>query len=83
VPYVLFGAIPLGLSSFFLWTPVQQPPWMLAAYFLVLLFIFDTLYSLSSIAYNSLFPEVAPTVRDRVDLSTVREILGTIALLTS
>jgi hypothetical protein len=45
--YVLFGAIPLGLSFFFLWTPVQQPPWMLAAYFLVLLFIFDTLYSLT------------------------------------
>jgi GPH family glycoside/pentoside/hexuronide:cation symporter len=83
VPYVMFGAIPLGLSFFFLWTPVPQPPWMLAAYFLVLLFIFDTLYSLTIIAYNSLFPEVAPTVRDRVDLSTVREILGTIALLMS
>jgi GPH family glycoside/pentoside/hexuronide:cation symporter len=47
------------------------------------LFIFDTLYSLTFIAYNSLFPEVAPNVRDRVDLSTVREILGTIALLLS
>lgn len=83
VPYVAFGAIPLGLSFFFLWTPPQQPAWMLAAYFLILLFIFDTLYSLTIIAYNSLFPEVAPTVRDRVDLSTVREILGTIALLLS
>jgi len=56
---------------------------MLAAYFLIILFIFDTLYSLTIIAYNSLFPEVAPTVRDRVDLSMVREILGTIALLLS
>ncbi len=83
VPYVAFGAIPLGLSFFFLWTPPHQPAWMLAAYFLILLFIFDTLYSLTIIAYNSLFPEVAPTVRDRVDLSTVREILGTVALLLS
>lgn len=83
VPYVAFGAIPLGLSFFFLWTPVQKPAWLLAAYFLMILFIFDTLYSLTIIAYNSLFPEVAPTVRDRVDLSTVREILGTIALLLS
>jgi GPH family glycoside/pentoside/hexuronide:cation symporter len=83
VPYVLFGAIPLGLSFFFLWTPVKQPPWMLAAYFLMILFIFDTLYSLTIIAYNALFPEVAPTVRDRVDLSATREILATVALLLS
>ena len=83
VPYVTFGAIPLGLSFFFLWTPPAKPAWLLATYFLMILFIFDTLYSLTIIAYNSLFPEVAPTVRDRVDLSAVREILGTIALLAS
>lgn len=83
VPYITFGAIPLGLSFFFLWTPIQQPPWMLATYFFIILFIFDTLFSITHIAYNSLFPEVAPTVHDRVDLSVVREILGTIALLAS
>jgi GPH family glycoside/pentoside/hexuronide:cation symporter len=83
VPYVAFGAIPLGLSFFFLWTPPTQSPWVMAAYFFMVLFIFDTLYSLTIIAYNALFPEVAPTVRDRVDLSAVREILATVALLLS
>lgn len=83
VPYVAFGAIPLGLSFFFLWTPPGHSPWMLAAYFLMILFIFDTLYSLTIIAYNALFPEVAPTVHDRVDLSATREILATVALLLS
>lgn len=81
IPYVAFGAIPLGLSFFFLWTPPTQSPWLLAAYFLIILFIFDTLYSLTIIAFNALFPEVAPTVRDRVDLSATREILATVALL--
>ena len=56
VPYILFGAIPLGLSFFFLWTPPQTSPFVLAAYFFIMLFIFDTLYSLTIIAYNSLFP---------------------------
>ena len=83
VPYVAFGAIPLGLSFFFLWTPPTQSPWILAAYFLMILFIFDTLYSLTIIAYNALFPEVAPTPRDRIDLSATREILATFALLAS
>lgn len=81
VPYVFFGAIPLGISFFFLWTPPGHSAWVLAGYFLAILFIFDTLYSLTIIAYNALFPEVAPTNRDRVDLSAVREILATIALL--
>jgi glycoside/pentoside/hexuronide:cation symporter, GPH family len=81
VPYVFFGAIPLGLSFFFLWTPPGHSPLALAAYFLFILFLFDTLFSLTQIAYNALFPEVAPTLRDRVDLSAVREILATVALL--
>lgn len=83
VPYVAFGAIPLGLSFFFLWTPPGHSPFVLAAYFFAMLFIFDTLYSLTIIAYNALFPEVAPTNRDRVDLSATREILATVALLIS
>jgi glycoside/pentoside/hexuronide:cation symporter, GPH family len=61
----------------------KQSPWVLAAYFLMILFIFDTIYSLTIIAYNSFFPEVAPTPRDRIDLSVVREILATVALLAS
>jgi GPH family glycoside/pentoside/hexuronide:cation symporter len=81
VPYVRFGAIPLGLSFFFLWTPPTQSPWILAAYFFMMLFVFDTLYSLTIIAYSALFPEVAPTPRERVNLATIREILATIGLL--
>ena len=40
VPYVSFGAIPLGLSFFFLWTPLKHSPWVLAAYFFMILFVF-------------------------------------------
>jgi GPH family glycoside/pentoside/hexuronide:cation symporter len=71
------------LAFFFLWTPPSQSPFILAAYFLMILFIFDTLYSLTFIAYNALFTEVAPTPRDRIDLSATREILATFALLLS
>lgn len=83
IPYVWFGAIPLGLSFLLLWTPVERPPWMLAAYFLMILFVFDTLYSLLLICYNSLYVEVAPSVNERVDLAMVREIVATVALLAS
>lgn len=81
IPYVAFGAIPLGLSFFFLWTPPTHSPLILAVYFFIILFIFDTIYSLIYVAYNALFPEVAPTPRDRIDLSVTREVLGAVALL--
>jgi glycoside/pentoside/hexuronide:cation symporter, GPH family len=83
IPYVVVGAVPLGLAFFFLWTPIQSPPWMLAVYFISILFVFDALYSLIIICYNSLFTEVAPTLRERVNLSTVREVTATIALLAA
>lgn len=83
VPYILFGAIPLGLSFFFLWTPPKHNPWLMATYFFILLFIFDTLYTITLIAYNALFPQVAPAIKDRVNLSTWREALGVIGLLLS
>jgi len=83
VPYVLFGAIPLGLSFFFLWTPPGHNPLVLAVYFLIILFVFDTLYSLTWVAYTALFPEIALTVRERVNLSVAREVLAVIALLLS
>jgi GPH family glycoside/pentoside/hexuronide:cation symporter len=83
IPYIYFGAIPLGLSFFFLWTPLTTSPWVMALYFFMALFIFDTLYSLTIIAYNSLFPEVAESLTERISLSTIREILAVIGLLAA
>lgn len=83
IPYIYFGAIPLGLSFFFLWTPPTTTPWVMALYFFMALFIFDTLYSLTIIAYNSMFPEVAETLAERISLSTIREILAVIGLLAA
>ncbi|KXK15819.1 MAG: Na+/melibiose symporter-like protein [Chloroflexi bacterium OLB14] len=81
IPYVAFGAIPLGISFYFLWAPPTHSPFILAAYFLVILFIFDTLYSLTIVAYNALYITVAPTPPERINLSTVREIFSTIGSL--
>jgi GPH family glycoside/pentoside/hexuronide:cation symporter len=81
IPYILFGAIPLGLSFFLLWTPPQGNPLLTALYFLVMVFIFDTIYSLLIMAYNALFPELAQDVATRSRLAMAREMLAIIALL--
>jgi GPH family glycoside/pentoside/hexuronide:cation symporter len=81
IPYILFGAIPLGISFFFLWTPPKDPLWVTAIYFFVILFIFDTLYTIVIMAYNALFTELASGLEDRSSLAAVREGLAVIGLL--
>lgn len=81
IPYILFGAVPLGISFFLLWTPPQGNPLLTAIYFLVAVFVFDTIYSLVIMAYNALFPDMAETVAARSRLAAMREVLAIVALL--
>jgi GPH family glycoside/pentoside/hexuronide:cation symporter len=55
--------------------------WVTAIYFFVILFIFDTLYTLVIMAYNALFTELASGLKDRSSLAAVREGLAVIGLL--
>ncbi|MBN1660280.1 MAG: MFS transporter [Anaerolineae bacterium] len=81
IPYILFGAIPLGLSFFFLWTPPRSSAVLTAGYFFIFLFLYDTIYTLVIMAYNSLFTELATDLKERSGLAAVREGLAVIALL--
>lgn len=83
VPYLAFGAIPLGLAFFLMWTPPRNNVGLTAAYFFVTVVVFDGLYSLLVMAYNALFPEVATELRDRSSLSAIRTGMGVIALLVA
>ena len=83
VPYVMIATIPMVLAFIFLWMPPTANKTLTAIYFLVMLFIFDTLFSLVTTAYTSLFPEIAVELADRSLLSAFREGLATIALLLS
>ncbi|MGQ9567071.1 MAG: MFS transporter [Anaerolineae bacterium] len=81
VPYVLFGAIPLGLAFFFLWMPPRHNPALIALYFFAFLFLYDGIYTLVIMAYNSLITELAADLKERSAVASVREGLAVIALL--
>lgn len=81
IPYILFGSIPLGISFFFLWTPPTNQMVITAFYFLIMLFIFDSLMTITTMAYNSLFTELAVDLKARSSLAAVREGLAVLALL--
>jgi glycoside/pentoside/hexuronide:cation symporter, GPH family len=100
VPFILLGAIPLGLSFLLLWTPPESirlkqsatadpgddgfsmgTALLLSLYLFAALFIFDAIYTLVIMAYNSLYTEMTTSARERAKLGAWREGMGVLALI--
>src|SRR5512145_28336 len=72
-PYLLFGAIPLGIAFVLMWLvpPLdQQTP--LLIYYTAMYILFDTLFTLTNVPYIALTPEIAPTYDERTSLHSYR-----------
>lgn len=68
-PYLLFGAIPLGIGFALLWCiPFHENVQMVIYYTLIGIF-FNTLYSLVSIPYNALLPQLSQDYDERTSIS--------------
>jgi GPH family glycoside/pentoside/hexuronide:cation symporter len=80
IPYMAFGALPLAIFFALLWTPPFRVEagqnWLLFVYFLVIIFCFDTLWTLVALNYTALFPEMFTTVGDRAQVSAWRQIFN-------
>ncbi len=72
-PYLLFGAIPLGVTFVLMWlvpSTDQQTP--LLIYYTAMYILFDTLFTLTNVPYIALTPEIAPTYDERTSLHSYR-----------
>lgn len=81
IPYLFFGAIPLGVAFFLLWTPPTSSQVLTVVYFFFVLFVFDTLSTLLLMAYNALFPEIVTNTAERAKLAAFRESISVLGLL--
>lgn len=74
-PWMLFGAIPLGLATWLLFS-IPEGLVGLRAFLAVLLsfLVFDTFHSMVSISYYAMTPELTHDYRERTSLTTVREV---------
>ena len=81
IPYVRFGAIPLGIAFLLLWTPPVANRTLTVVYFLMAVFVFDTLATLIQMALNSLFPEITNSPQERAGLGAARESMSAASLL--
>ena len=72
-PYMLFGAIPLGIAFVLMWlVPPTDQQTLLLIYYTAMYILFDTLFTLTNVPYIALTPEIAPTYDERTSLHSYR-----------
>src|SRR5512139_1362140 len=72
-PYLMFGAIPLGIAFILMWlVPPTNEQTLLLIYYTAMYVLFDTLFTLTNVPYIALTPEIAPTYDERTSLHSYR-----------
>lgn len=82
-PFLLFGAIPFGLSFVLLFL---VPPWQpggLALYYIFAFLLFDSLYTIINVPYSALMPELTGDYDERSSLAGWRIAFSILAALVT
>ncbi len=82
-PYLLFGAIPLSIGFALLWQVFFQDMNQMIVYYTIAGILFSTLYSLVSIPYNSLLPEISQDYNERTSISGYKMAFSFVGSLIS
>lgn len=79
-PYIMLGAIPVIIIEIILWLP---PGGDLAnfLYLVIMLFAYDTFYTMIALPYDALFPELYTSVKERAQVNTIKQVLATAGLI--
>lgn len=81
-PYILFGAIPLGISMWYFFTnPHIANPVLLTVWATIALCALNTFYTIVNIPYSALTPELTQDYNERTSLNSFRfgfAVIGTI-----
>lgn len=83
-PFLLFGALPFGLTFFFMFfVPPISSSRGLAIYYSVVFLIFDTLYTVVNVPYTALTPELSEDYDERSNLAGWRMGVSIFAALVT
>jgi GPH family glycoside/pentoside/hexuronide:cation symporter len=82
-PWIIAATIPLALLMFFLWTPPLSSDTTKFVYFLIIICVFDGVYTMMSLNHTSLFPEMYIDEKSRASVSRMRRILTVVGLIVA
>jgi GPH family glycoside/pentoside/hexuronide:cation symporter len=85
IPWILASFIPVGLFFYLLWVPpsplIEGGDTPLFVYFMAVVLIFDTLWTIVAMNWTSLFPEMITDERERATVSGWRQFYSVFGLL--
>jgi sugar (glycoside-pentoside-hexuronide) transporter len=82
-PFLLFGAVPLGIGFALLWLVPFHGIVQQVIYYTLIGILFNTLYSLVSIPYNALLPELSQDYNERTSISGYKMAFSFVGSLLS
>ncbi|HEY8541478.1 MAG TPA: MFS transporter, partial [Pseudothermotoga sp.] len=82
-PYIFWFSLPLALVFALFWAPPfdNTKPMALVVYYFLMIFLFDSFFTIVILNWTALFPEMYPTLKERAKVSALRQILAIPGLL--
>ena len=83
-PYMMFGAVPLGLALVLLFAPPQSvlsSEMALFIYFVAALCIYDTFFTMTMLTWSAVLPEMYLDERNRGRVNVYSQILGVLGAM--
>jgi len=85
-PFIMLGTIPIIVIYIIIWLPPLPAGGnevFTFLYLLLMLVLYDTFYTMVSLPFDSLFPELYTSVKERSQVNTIRQILAVVGLLAA
>jgi GPH family glycoside/pentoside/hexuronide:cation symporter len=82
----MLGTIPILIIYIIIWLPPLPAGGnevFTFLYLLLMLILYDTFYTMVALPYDSLFPELYTSVKERSQVNTIRQILAVVGLLAA
>ncbi|TFF99552.1 MAG: MFS transporter [Promethearchaeota archaeon] len=80
-PFIMIATVPIIILEIIIWTPPTNSQLLGFIYLLIMLFCYDTFYTMIALPYDSLFPELYTSVKERSEVNTIKEILSVVGLI--
>lgn len=82
-PFIALGTLPLIIAFYLLWRPpfTGAEAGSLIAYFALMVFLWDGLYTLVILNWTALFPEMFPSLTERSRVSAYRQMFGILGMV--
>ncbi|TFG26420.1 MAG: MFS transporter [Promethearchaeota archaeon] len=79
-PFIVLGTIAVLIIEVILWLPPTDSHFITFIYLLIMLILYDTFYTQITF-FDSLFPEMFISVKERAEVNTIKQILATVGLI--